>query len=192
MDICLNLNIIYTSIWKKLVISFYDLQDLDAVEVEEHHVPINSGDSFQNASDNSIQQAASGTSTSDTSTIQSPSREIQEMKNTELRVSTTGHTPSHNSTQSTSNSFVVQPTTTSSNSNNLNQKSIPGSSTSVSTDITDFGSTKSDDKSENSDRRWLRWRHVSINKPLWHSDLESRNNSRFLKPVTNLNFFGKV
>ena len=126
---------------------------MDAVEVEEHHVPINSGDSFQNASDNSIQQAASGTSTSDTSTIQSPSREVQEMKNTDLRVSTTGHTPSHNSTQSTSNSFVVQPTTTSSNSNNLNQKSIPGSSTSVSTDITDFGSTKSDEKSENSDRR---------------------------------------
>ena len=127
---------------------------MDAVEVEEHHVPINSGDSFQNASDNSIQQAASGTSKSDTSTIQSPSREIQEIKNTELRVSTTGHTPSHNSTQSSSNSFVVQPTTTSlSNSNNLNQKSIPGSSNSVSTEITDFGSNKSDDKSENSDRR---------------------------------------
>ena len=115
--------------------------------MEEHHVPLNSGDSLQNTSDNSIQQSASVTSTSDASrAIQSPSREIHEIKPQELRVSTTG--PSHNTTQSTSN--PGQSTNTSlSNSNNLNQKSIPAGST----DLAEFGSTKSDDKSESSDRR---------------------------------------
>ena len=126
------------------------IQDLDAVEVEEHHLPLNSGDNLQTTSENSIQQSASGTSTSDTSTIQSPSREIQELKSTELRVSTSGNT-SLNSAQSSTNASTVQPSTTSlSTTNNLNHKAVSGSSTSTSADL---GSTKSDDKLEIPERR---------------------------------------
>ena len=114
---------------------------MDAAEVEEHHVPLNSGDSLQHQPENSLQQSASGTSTSDTSTIQSPSREIHEIK------STTGNTPA------TTNSPNIQ-TTTLNSSNNLNQKAIPGTSSNISGDrVEDFGTTKSDNKSENSDRR---------------------------------------
>ena len=128
------------------------VQDLDAAEVEEHHLPLNTGDNLQTPSENSIQQSASGTSTSDTSTIQSPSREIQELKSTEARVSNSGNTKSHNSAQSSTNTSTVQPSTTSSlsNSNNLNQKTVSGSSTSTSAD---FGSPKSDGKLENPERR---------------------------------------
>ena len=121
---------------------------MDAAEVEEHHVPLNSGDSLQHQPENSLQQSASGTSTSDTSTIQSPSREIHEIKSTDKRVSGTGNTPA------TTNSPNIQ-TTNLNSSNNLNQKAIPGTSSTISGDHTeDFGTTKkSDNKSENSDRR---------------------------------------
>ena len=120
---------------------------MDAAEVEEHHVPLNSGDSLQHQPENSLQQSASGTSTSDTSTIQSPSREIHEIKSTDMRVSGTGNTPA------TTNSPNIQ-TTTLNSSNNLNQKAIPGTSSTISGDrVEEFGTTKSDNKSENSDRR---------------------------------------
>ena len=60
---------------------------MEAAEVEEHQVPgvsLGSGDTSHNHSESSTQQPTSGTSTLDTSTIQSPSEEIKEFTNTEL------------------------------------------------------------------------------------------------------------
>ena len=127
---------------------------MDAVEVEEHQVPSGSGDTSHNQSESSIQQSASGTSTSDTSTIQSPSREIQESKNTELRASTSGSSSNINNTQSSVIPSVGQPSSTSQiNTSNLNQKTAPGNVTTSAADV-EFGMSKSEEKkADNPDRR---------------------------------------
>jgi hypothetical protein len=60
---------------------------LEAAEVEEQQlsvVPLGGGDTSHNHSESSIQQPTSGTSTLNTSTLQSPSEEVKEFTNTEL------------------------------------------------------------------------------------------------------------
>ena len=112
--------------------------------MEEHQLPLSSGDNTHSQSENSAQHS---TSTSETSTIQSPSREVPELKNTEMRSSTSGTVSGVPSIQS-SNVVPISHTPSSQiTSSNLNQKKTSGNSTSTAAiEIVEFGSNKKEDK----------------------------------------------
>ena len=114
------------------------------MEVEENQTTSNSGDSSHNQSERSIQQSTSGASTSDASTIQSPSQEIQQLKPSESRTSSTCIGDTQSSTV-----LNINPTSSASqqtNSSNINQKPSTTSSSVATVEVTDLGPAKSDEK----------------------------------------------
>ena len=99
-----------------------------SAEVEKHQLPLISEDKTHSQLENSAQHS---TSTGETSTIQSPSEEVSELKNMEIRSSTSSTVSGVTSIQSLNVVPIPHPPSSQITSNNLNQKETSENSTST-------------------------------------------------------------
>ena len=99
-----------------------------SAEVEKHQLPLISEDKTHSQLENSAQHS---TSTGETATIQSPSEEVSELKDMEIRSSTSSTVSGVTSIQSLNVVPIPHPPSSQITSNNLNQKETSENSTST-------------------------------------------------------------
>ena len=99
-----------------------------SAEVKKHQLPLISEDKTHSQLENSAQHS---TSTGETSTIQSPSEEVSELKNMEMRSSTSSTATGVTSIQSLNVVTISHPPPSEITTNNLNQKETSENSTST-------------------------------------------------------------
>ena len=99
-----------------------------SAEVKKHQLPLISEDKTHSQLENSAQHS---TSTGETATIQSPSEEVSELKDMEIRSSTSSTVSGVTSIQSLNVVPLPHPPSSQITSNNLNQKETSENSTST-------------------------------------------------------------